>query len=374
MNMSNHKPVYVTRPYLPEVEEFTPYLERIWKNGILTNGGPLHAELEQALAEYLGVAYVSLFANGTLALIVALQALELSGEIITTPYSFVATAHAISWSGSRPVFVDVETDTFNIDPEQIEAAITDKTSAILAVHCYGNPARVDAIQSIADRHGLSVIYDAAHAFAVRDDGGSVLRHGDLSVLSFHATKVFHTFEGGAIVCSDEEMKKRIDRLKNFGFSGETSVLDIGINAKMSEVHAAMGLLQLKYIPELIQRREQIAERYRSQLAGIDGIRCLPLVENVAANYSYFPILVDPVYGESRDALYERLKGCGILARRYFYPLLSDFSVYSALPSAERSHLPVAAEASDRVLCLPIYPDLTMEDQDRVIQALKRRIL
>lgn len=360
-------PIYVTQPYLPPLEEFTPYLEQIWANKTLTNGGPFHQQLEQALAEYLGVPHVALFSNGTLALITALQALRVTGEVITTPYSFVATAHSLLWHNCKPVFVDVEPNTLNIDPAKIEAAITPQTTAIMPVHCYGNPCDTAAIQKIADNYNLRVIYDAAHAFGVQDAGGSILRHGDLSVLSFHATKVFNTFEGGAIICPDAKTKTRIDQLKNFGIVDETTVVAPGINAKMSEINAAFGLLQLKHMPQVLTRRSEIDARYRTQLAGVKGIRCLPQGGQTAANFSYFPVLVQPDYPLSRDALYDKLKEQGIYARRYFYPLITDFPMYRGLPSAARANLIVAAKAAEQVLCLPIYPSLMDEQQGRVVQ-------
>lgn len=365
----SHRSLYVTQPYLPPLEEFTPYLQQIWSNKQLTNGGPFHQQLEQALCDYLGVKHVALFANGTLALIVALQALEISGEVITTPYSFVATAHSLLWRGCKPVFVDVEPRTLNIDPARIEAAITAQTTGIMPVHCYGNPCDTTAIRKIADNYGLRVIYDAAHAFGVRDAGGSVLRHGDLSVLSFHATKVFNTFEGGAIICPDAKTKQRIDNLKNFGFVDEVTVIAPGMNAKMSEINAAFGLLQLQHMPQVLQRRAEIDARYRQQLQDIKGIHCLPQAGQTVANYSYFPVLVQSDYPLSRNTLYQKLKDQGIHARRYFYPLISSFSMYRDLPSAEYAHLAVAAHAAEQVLCLPIYPALTDESIARVTQLM-----
>jgi dTDP-4-amino-4,6-dideoxygalactose transaminase len=363
------KPIYVTQPYLPPLEEFTPYLEQIWDNKILTNGGPFHQQLEKALSEYLGVEHVALFSNGTIALITALQALGIKGEVITTPYSFVATAHSLLWNGNKPVFVDVESTTLNIDPAKIEAAITPQTTAIMPVHCYGNPCDVDAIQKIADNYNLKVIYDAAHAFGVQCHCGSVLNHGDLSVLSFHATKVFNTFEGGAIICPDAKTKQRIDHLKNFGFVDETTVVAPGINGKMSEINAAFGLLQLKHMPAITQRRAEIDAHYREGLKGIKGIRCLPQAEQLAANHSYFPVMVEADYPLSRDGLYQKLKDEGINGRRYFYPLISEFSMYRGLPSSASSNLPIATEAAQRILCLPMYTALTNENQKRIIDAL-----
>ena len=353
------KPIYVTQPYLPPLEEFIPYLQQIWDNKILTNGGPFHQQLEQALCGYLGVKHISLFTNGTIALVTALQALRVTGEVITTPYSFVATAHSLLWNGIKPVFVDVDPNTLNLDPAKIEAAITPHTTAIMPVHCYGHPCDVQAIQKIADNYNLRVIYDAAHAFGVQDAGGSVLRHGDLSVLSFHATKVFNTFEGGAIVCPDEKTKIRIDQLKNFGHVGEVTVVAPGINGKMSEFNAALGLLQLKYIDRALALRKAIDTAYRELLKNVKGIQCLNDSGQRVANYSYFPILVQADYPLSRDSLNQKLKDCGINPRRYFYPLISEFPMYRGLPSAHRENLPVSTAASSQVLCLPIYPDLTM---------------
>lgn len=364
-----NKPIYVTQPYLPPLEEFTPYLERIWENKILTNGGPFHHQLEQALCEYLGVGYVSLFSNGTLALITALQALRITGEVITTPYSFVATAHSLLWHGNKPVFVDVEPETLNLDPAKIEVAITPQTTAIMPVHCYGNPCDVAAIQKIADNYNLRVIYDACHAFGVRDDGGSVLRHGDLSCISFHATKVFNTFEGGAIVCPDAKIKQRIDHLKNFGFVDETTVVAPGINGKMSEINAAFGMLQLQHLGSVMQRRSEIDALYRSGLKDVKGIHCLPQTATHARNHSYFPILVGADYPLSRDELYQKLKELNINCRRYFYPLISDFPMYRGLPSSAPGNLPIATDAAQRVLCLPIYPALNEADLQRVIDII-----
>lgn len=359
-------PIYVTQPYLPPLAEFVPYLEKIWDTKILTNAGPLHQELEAALCRYLGVEHLALFANGTLALVTALQALRITGEVITTPYSFVATAHSLLWNGIKPVFVDIDPQTLNLDPGKIESAITPHTTAIMPVHCYGNPCAVQAIQAIADNYNLRVIYDAAHAFGVRGPGGSLLRHGDLSVLSFHATKVFNTFEGGAIVCPDAKTKLRIDHLKNFGFVDEVTVVAPGINGKMSEINAAFGLLQLRHIDAAIGRRGEIDSRYRAGLAEVQGIRCLEAGGQAFSNFAYFPILVEPNYPLSRDALYQHLKDHQIHGRRYFYPLISDFPMYRSLSSAARANLPVAAETAARVICLPIYPALADADVDRVV--------
>jgi dTDP-4-amino-4,6-dideoxygalactose transaminase len=358
--------IYVTQPHLPPLEEFIPYLQQIWDSKVLTNGGPFHQQFEQALCKYLGVPHIALFTNGTLALLTALQALRITGEVITTPYSFVATAHSLVWNGIKPVFADVDAHTLNLDPARIEAAITPQTTAIMPVHCYGRPCDVDAIQKIADNYNLKVIYDAAHAFGVQTDDGSVLEHGDLAVLSFHATKVFNTFEGGAIICRDAKTKQRIDHLKNFGFVDEVTVVASGINGKMSEINAAFGLLQLQHIDAALLRRAQIDAIYRQRLRGVPGIRCLPRAGEKVANHSYFPILVDPEYPLSRDALYQKLRDHDIYARRYFYPLISDFPIYRGLPSASRENLPVAHEAAQRVLCLPIFPALMDSALDRIV--------
>ncbi|MDQ2184182.1 DegT/DnrJ/EryC1/StrS family aminotransferase [Alcaligenaceae bacterium A4P071] len=359
------KPVYVTQPVLPPLEEFLPYLEDIWKRRVLTNGGPVHKDLEQALCDYLGVQHLSLFSNGTLALVTALQALRVSGEVITTPYSFVATSHAIMWNGLKPVFADVDPGTFNLSPKHIEAAITSQTTAILPVHCYGRPCDVEGIQELADQYNLRVIYDAAHAFGVKDAGGSVLRHGDLSVLSFHATKVFSTLEGGAIICPDAKTKQRIDYLKNFGFANETTVVATGINGKMNEIQAAFGMLSLKHIDAALARRQSIATMYFEGLALVPGITCA-LPPDLQSNYGYFPILVDDTYPLERDALYQLMRDRQIFGRRYFYPLISDFPMYRTMPSAAAENLPVARSISQRVICLPIYPALEDEDVQRTI--------
>ena len=364
-----NKNIYVTQPFLPPLEEFIPHLQKIWDSKLLTNGGPYHTQLEKELAAYLGVEHLALFANATVALITALQVLRVTGEVITTPYSFVATSHSLLWNGIKPVFVDIDPDTLNLDPQKIEAAITPQTTAIMPVHCYGKPCDVHAIQKIADNYNLKVIYDAAHAFGVDTGQGSVLRHGDLSILSFHATKVFNTFEGGAIICRDAKTKQRIDHLKNFGFVDEVTVVAPGINGKMSEFNAALGLLQLKYIEEAIRTRKAIDARYRSGLAQVQGIFCLPPMEQGEANYSYFPVMVRKEYGISRDALYTALKQRGVNARRYFYPLISDFPMYRGLPSATAHNLPVATETAQQILCLPIYPDFTEDEQRMVIDTI-----
>ena len=370
--MSNQEKILVTSPLLPDLKDFTPYLEQIWQNKRLTNQGPFHKELENKLCEYLGVKYLSLFSNGTLALISALQALRISGEVITTPYSFVATTHSLWWNNIKPVFVDIEPETLNINPKRIEAAITPATTAIMPVHVYGNPCNVQEIERIADIYGLRVIYDAAHAFGVKQNDISVLNFGDLSILSFHATKVFSTVEGGAIVCHDEKMKQRIDFLKNFGFADETTVVAPGINAKLNEVQAAFGLLSLKIVNEAIEKRKKVTEIYRKGLAGISGIRFLPEISNMQYNYAYFPIFVDErEYGMSRDALYEKMMQHNIYGRRYFYPLISEFSTYRGLSSAQPDNLPVATKVASQVICLPMHHELTEEQVNVIITILKK---
>lgn len=364
-------PIYVTRPHLPPLEDFIPYLREIWDSHVLTNGGPFHAKFEQALCDYLGVSHLSLFTNATIGLLTSLQALRVSGEVITTPYSFVATAHSLLWNGLKPVFVDIDPVTLNLDPTRIEAAITPQTTAILAVHVYGHPCDTKAIERIADTYNLKVIYDAAHAFGVQYDDGSVLNHGDLSVLSFHATKVFNTFEGGAVVSPDAKTKQRIDHLKNFGFVDEVTVVAAGINGKMNEVSAAFGLLQLQSIDEALVRRGAIARRYRELLAGVPGIEPVGDSGEARPNNSYFPILVRKEYPLSRDALFALLRQNGIIARRYFYPLISDFPMYRGLPSAARANLPVASQVANEVMCLPIYPDLAMDDVDRIVSLIRQ---
>jgi dTDP-4-amino-4,6-dideoxygalactose transaminase len=363
--MSAKDPIYVTQPYLPPLGEFIPYLEEIWQSRQLTNGGPFHQRLERELCKYLGVEHLALFSNGTLALVTALQALRITGEVITTPYSFVATAHSLLWNGIKPIFVDVEPTSLNLDPAKIEAAITPQTTAILPVHVYGHPCRVEAIQKIADNYNLRVIYDAAHAFGVRVADGSVLQHGDLSVLSFHATKVFTTGEGGAIVCPDAKTKQRIDQLKNFGFVDEVTVVAPGINGKMQEMSAALGVLQLQHVDKALARRKELDSRYRQALAGAKGIHCLDHSGESSANYAYFPILVGEDHPISRDALYAKLKEHGIHPRRYFYPLISEFPMYRGLPSAQRENLPVAYAMANKVLCLPLYPALSDQDVARI---------
>jgi len=370
--MAENKIVTVTSPLLPSLDEFIPMLQDIWGRKWLTNNGYYHKELENSLADYLGVKYISLFTNGTLPLITALQAMKITGEVITTPYSFVATTHSIWWNGLKPVFVDVDEETGNINPEKIEAAITPHTTAIMPVHVYGTPCNMKRIQEIADIYGLKVIYDAAHAFGVKKDGESVLNAGDMSTLSFHATKVYNTVEGGALVCHDEATKKRIDFLKNFGFNGETTVVAPGINSKMDEIRAAYGLLNLKQVDAAIAKRKTTAQKYRAALKDVPGVRCLQDIEGVHHNYAYFPIFIDEkVYGISRDALYAKLKEQNIYGRRYFYPLISTFSAYKGLESANPKNLPIAHKLADQVLCLPMFADLDEKDVERVINVVSK---
>jgi dTDP-4-amino-4,6-dideoxygalactose transaminase len=362
-------PIYVTQPAMPPLQDFVASLEQIWDSKFLTNGGQFHQRLEQALCEHLGVEHISLFANGTLALMTALQALGIEGEVITTPYSFVATSHSLLWNGLTPVFADIDPVTFNLDPAKIEAAITPATRAIMPVHCYGTPCDVERIEAIARKHNLKVIYDAAHAFGVRQDGQSILRHGDLSVLSFHATKVFNTFEGGAIVCRDAAMKQHIDHLKNFGIADEVTVVAAGINGKMHEVSAAFGLLQLEGVAAAIGKRRDVASQYRRLLDGVAGIRSMPDLGH-EANFGYFPILVGDDYPLGRDGLYQKLRDAGIHARRYFYPLISEFPMYQGIPSAAAANLPIAGAAARQVLCLPIYPALEQENIERITRLIR----
>ena len=360
------KPIFVTQPFLPPLEEFIPSLQAIWDSKMLTNGGPFHQRLEQELCNYLGVKHVCLFTNATIALLTALQALEVRGEVITTPYSFVATAHSILWNQLDPVFVDIEPVTLNLDPVRIEAAITPRTTAILPVHCYGYPCDVAAIRDVANRHGLKVLYDAAHAFGVRFEGQSLLNHGDLSVLSFHATKVFNTFEGGAIICHDLETKQKIDRLKNFGYVDEVSVEGAGLNGKMSEINAAFGLLQLRHVDEALRQRRLVDAHYRRALSGIPGIEPLPMAAGQETSFSYFPVRVGPDHATGRDGLYQKLKDAGIFSRRYFYPLISDMAPYRQLPSSNHAGLPIARLAAAEILCVPIYPGLGEEQINEIV--------
>ena len=364
--------ITVTTPLLPDLDEFHSMLKEIWDSKWITNNGQFHKQLEAALCEYLKVPYVSLFTNGTLPLLTALQALRITGEVITTPYSFVATTHSIWWNGCKPVFVDIEESTCGMDPERIEAAITPKTTAIMPVHCYGKPVNMEAIQAIADKYGLKVIYDAAHAFGVEVDGKSVLMQGDMATLSFHATKVFNTLEGGALVVHDEKTKQRIDYLKNFGFAGETEVVAPGINSKMDEVRAAYGLLNLRQVDEAIEKRRQVAVRYREALRNVPGIRFFDDMPGVKHNYSYFPIFVNAEeYGMTRDELYFKMKEQGILGRRYFYPLISTFSTYRGFPSAAPENLPVATRVANEVICLPMHHELSEQDINRILEQIVR---
>ncbi len=357
--MNLNKPIYVTQPDLPDLNDYIKNLKEIWDSKWLTNNGKFHQELENKLCEHLGVKYISLFANGTLALITALQTLRITGEVITTPYSFVATTHALHWNGIKPVFCDIDPVYGNIDAYKIESLITPKTTAILPVHVYGNPVNIEKIQQIADTYGLKVIYDAAHAFGVTKNNTSILNFGDLSILSFHATKSFNTIEGGAIICHDEKTKKRIDFLKNFGFADEVTVVAPGINAKMNELQAAFGLLQLKDVKTQVEKRKKITENYRKLLKNTQGIRFLEDINGVNHNYSYFPIFVEKDYPLTRDELYNKLKANNIYGRRYFYPLISDFPTYRGLPSAQQDNLPNASKIAGQVICLPIYSNLDL---------------
>ena len=364
--MKKSDQIFITKPNLPPLDEFLPYLKKIWKCRILTNDGEFHQRFEKELAEYLNLKYLSLFCNGTLALITALKSLNITGEVITTPYSFIATTHALLWNNIKPVFVDIESEKFNLNPDKIESAITSRTTAILPVHVYGNPCDVKKIKEIADKYGLKVIYDACHAFGVNIHGKSVLNFGDLSVLSFHATKVFSTFEGGAIVCHSAEMKRKIDYLKNHGFENETTIVSHGLNAKMNEFQAALGILQLKYIDGNIEKRKNIAEYYRENLKKIKGIKFFSDIPGVRHSYSYFPVLINKEYPLLRDKLYDKLKKYNIYSRRYFYPLISEFPPYRNLESANKENLMTAHNVSNQVLCLPMYPDLRKNDLDRII--------
>ncbi len=367
------KKIYVTQPSLPPLEEFAPYLEDIWKTKWLTNNGKYHQQLEQELCDYLGVKYCSLFSNATLALIVGLQALRVTGEVITTPFSFVATTHALYWNGIKPVFCDIEARTCNINVDKIESLITPQTTAIMPVHVYGHPCNLDRIEKIADTYGLDVLYDAAHAFKVDLSGKSILNYGNMSILSFHATKVFNTIEGGAIITNDIKLKKRIDFLKNFGFADEVTVVAPGINAKMNELQAAYGLVQLKYIDEQIQNRRKVALLYRELLDDIIGISYFEDIKNVTPNHSYFPILINhKTYGKSRDEVYEYLKLQNIYSRRYFYPLISHFPTYRSLPSSTASNLPIAEQIAEQVLCLPIYASLEKQVVTKITQILREK--
>ena len=371
--MSDNKTITVTSPLLPSLDEFTECLKDIWESKWITNNGQFHKQLEKELAEYLKVPYVSLFTNGTLPLLTALQALRITGEVITTPYSFVATTHCIWWSGCKPVFVDIDPNTGNLDPDKIEAAITPKTTAIMPVHVYGKPCDTKRIQEIADKYGLKVIYDAAHAFGVEVNGESILNAGDMSTLSFHATKVYNTLEGGALVMHDEVTKKRIDYLKNFGFAGETEVIAPGINSKVDEVRAAYGILNLRQVDASIEARHQVAIKYREALRGIDGITFMEDMPGVKHNYSYFPIFIDAEkYGMTRDELYFKMKEQNVLGRRYFYPLISTFSTYRGLDSAKPENLPNAHKMADSVICLPMHHEISEEDMERILNTIHKK--
>ena len=362
--------ITVTSPLLPNLDEFNQMLKEIWASKWITNNGQFHQQLEKELCQYLKVPYISLFTNGTLPLLTALQALRITGEVITTPYSFVATTHSIWWNGCRPVFVDIEEETCGIDPNKIEAAITPKTTAIMPVSCYGKPCKMDEIQAIADKYGLKVIHDAAHAFGVEVNGESWVSKGDLISLSFHATKVYNTLEGGAMVMHDEATKKRVDYLKNFGFAGETEVMAPGINSKMDEVRAAYGLLNLKQVDDAIEKRHQVAVKYRNALRKVPGIRFFDDMPGVRHNYSYFPIFINAEeFGMTRDELYFKMRADGVLGRRYFYPLISTFSTYRSLPSAGAENLPVATKVANEVICLPMHHKLNDENIERIINCI-----
>ncbi|MDE6393627.1 MAG: DegT/DnrJ/EryC1/StrS family aminotransferase [Muribaculaceae bacterium] len=368
---ANNK-ITVTSPLLPDLEEFNALLKEIWASKWITNNGSFHQRLEKELCEYLKVPFISLFTNGTLPLITSLQALRITGEVITTPYSFVATTHSLWWNGIKPVFVDIDPATGNIDPDRIEAAITPMTTAIMPVHVYGQPCDMARIQDIADKYGLKVIYDAAHAFGVEVNGESVLNAGDVATLSFHATKVYNTIEGGALVMHDEKTKRRIDHLKNFGFVSETEVVAPGINSKMDEIRAAYGILNLRQVDEAIASRRRVADRYREALADTEGVTFFKDIPGVRHNYSYFPIFIDAgTYGMTRDELYAKLKEHNVLGRRYFYPLISDFTTYRGLPSAAPSNLPNARKMADSVICLPMHATLGEEDVERVVSVICR---
>ena len=364
------KKITVTSPLMPSLDELNVCLKDIWNRKWLTNNGIYHQKLENALCGYLGVPYISLFTNGTLPLITALQAMHITGEVITTPFSFVATTHSLWWNGIKPVFADIDPVTCNLDPDRIEAAITPRTTAIMPVHVYGQPCDTVRIQEIADKYGLKVIYDAAHAFGVKVNGESVLNAGDMSTLSFHATKVYNTVEGGALIVHDEQTKKRIDYLKNFGFAGETTVVAPGINSKMDEIRAAYGLVNLKQVDKAIEARHHVADRYREALRDVPGIRFMEDTPGVSHNYSYFPVFIDEEkYGMSRDELYEKMKAHNVYGRRYFYPLISTFSTYRSLESASPDNLPVATRIAGQVICLPMYYGLTDEDVDRIVKLI-----
>lgn len=367
-----NKQITVTSPLLPDLDNFNDLLKNIWDKKWITNNGNFHKQLEAALCEYLKVPYISLFTNGTLPLMCALQALRITGEVITTPYSFVATTHSLWWNGIKPVFVDIDPVTCNLDPDKIEAAITPKTTAIMPVHVYGKPCDIERIQAIADTYGLKVIYDAAHVFGVEMNGESILRAGDMSTLSFHATKVYNTIEGGALVYHDEKTKKRIDYLKNFGFADEVTIVAPGINGKMDEVRSAYGLLNLKLVDAAIEARRHVAMRYRERLRSVKGISFMEDTPGVRHNYSYFPIFVDAEeYGMTRDELYFKMKEQNVYGRRYFYPLISTFSTYRGLESAREENLPVATRLAEQVICLPMHHQLCEQDVERILALIEK---
>ncbi|MDA8671633.1 DegT/DnrJ/EryC1/StrS family aminotransferase [Gammaproteobacteria bacterium] len=363
------KSLYVTQPSLPDLSRLTPLLENIWKTRVLSNKGPYHDQLEEALCKYLDVPYISLVSNGTLGLIIALKALNISGNVITTPYTFAATAHSIMWNNLQPLFVDIDRDTLNLDPTLLEQAITPETTAIMPVHVYGNPCADEEISRIANKYGLKVIYDSSHAFGVKCASHNIFEFGDLSVLSFHATKVFNTFEGGAIICRSKEMKEHIDQLKNFGFTNEISVEQIGINGKMNEFSAAIGLLQLENVDADIEKRKSIDATYRKILRSVEGVKCFEYTEGTEANYSYFPIFINSNFLISRDELYHKLKDLNIFSRRYFYPIITELNAYKTHPVLSRNKLSEAYTAAECVLCLPIFSEMTNSDAKKVANAI-----
>lgn len=362
------KLILVTRSSLPPLDEYIPLLEQIWQNRQLTNSGVFHQQLERRLSDYLGVPALSLFSSCTAALMAAIKILGLQGEVITTPYTFAATAHALMWCNLKPVFVDIDPVTANIDPAAIEKAITPRTCAILAVHCYGRPCDTDAIADIAKRNDLKVIYDAAHAFGVEDAQGSILNHGDFSTVSFHGAKVFNTAEGGALIYPGADIKKRVDSFKNFGFTSETALGELGFNGKMSELNAALGIAQMDHVDGYIAARRKADEFYRHHLQDMKGIAPFAFGNVTRQNYSYFPVRITAEYALSRDELYEAFKARNILTRRYFYPIVTDFEPYKHL----QGDTPVARAFASEVLCLPMYDSLSEEDQMRIVTLLKEQ--
>ena len=371
--MSKHR-ITVMSPLLPPKDELGILLDEIWESRIITNQGIFHDTLESKLSSYLKVPALSLMTNGTSALICAIRSLGITGEIITTPYSFAATAHAIHWCGLKPVFVDIDPNTCNIDPNKIEAAITSKTSAILPVHVYGQPCDTEQIEKIARNYGLKVIYDAAHAFGVEERGESILNRGDISIVSFHATKVYNTIEGGAIICKDKMLRKQIEYLRNFGFEDEISIVMPGINAKMDELRSAYGLVNLRYVSQAIEKRRELANRYRELLTDMPGLSLMRELPDVKYNYAYFPVFIDAgSFGMTRDQLYTLLTKSGILCRRYFYPLISSFNLYNLELSARTTNLTVAAFKAESVLCLPLHQELTFDDIEYIIRTIKEEI-